>query len=226
MQANCRHVAAAFNHVNDLCGHRAVLRRASLSPLRLCAACRCHGGKACSFPRPTTARLSPMCRDCAVVCDGRGKAHLKQRNLWRAIKYLPGVAASAGNVGQRVFDGFYLSAQRFENFACGTHRVGTLARRPKVATNSWIFICDSPVRRPYAESNELNYITVPTTPDTPAPAGRRIAPGCDRRPCSSSAGSWRARCRPSPRTACRDWAAWRRTSANPPSRRCRPIARA
>ena len=64
------------------------------------------------------------------------------------------------------------------------------------------------------------------SPDTPAPAARRIPPGCDRPSCSSSAGSWRARCRPSPRTACPDWAAWRRTSANPPSTRCRPIARA
>ena len=32
------------------------------------------------------------------------------------------------------------------------------------------------------------------TPYKPAPAGRRSSPGCDRPSCSSSAGSWRARC--------------------------------
>ena len=34
------------------------------------------------------------------------------------------------------------------------------------------------------------------SPDTPAPAARRSSPGCDRPACSSSAGSWRAKCRP------------------------------
>ena len=37
---------------------------------------------------------------------------------------------------------------------------------------------------------------------TRAPAGRRTSAGCGRLSCSFSAGSSRARCRPSPRTAC------------------------
>ena len=63
-------------------------------------------------------------RRCAPA---RGKTHFEQRDRGRAVKHLSCIAAGAGDIAQRLFDGGEVIAQGLKLLARGVHRVCAFA---------------------------------------------------------------------------------------------------